>query len=342
MKVTIQDIAKAANVAKSTVSKVLNDSPKISQETKERVREIMRQMNYTPSSIATRLAKRSSRNIGLLIDMTNESEYMNPFFYNIMVGIESVIGPQTYELTIANVQPDDPERDIMNRLVRSGRIDGLITNNVILNDGMVDSLTELGFPFVSMGEYGSRDVPWVDYDNEAGGAMLTGHLLAQGYADIAFVGGESGEKIYEKRHQGYAQSLVQAGHLLDEERTVNGVADENLGYRSTLELLRSSHPPDAVVCMNNYVAFGALKAAEQSGVSIPGRFGIATFDDFPFSPYTNPPLTSLFIHTFELGATAGRMLLERIDAPALPPSSLLLQPELIVRRSTERTEAGRE
>lgn len=338
MKVTIQDIANAANVAKSTVSKVLNDSPKISEETKRRVREIMRQMNYTPSSIATRLAKRSSGNIGLLIDMSRENEYMNPFFYNIMVGIESVIGPLAYELTIANVQSEDPERHILNRLVRNGRVDGLVANNAILNDAMADGLLELGFPFVSMGEYTARQVPWIDYDNEAGGRLLTAHVLSQGYGGVAFIGGETGERLYDKRRQGYVRALLEAGRPVRDDRIRTGVADESLGYRAVLELLRGDDAPDAVVCMNNYVAFGALKAAQEAGVDVPGRLGIATFDDYPFSPFTNPPLTSLFIDTFELGAAAGRMLLERMKHPDPdgPCASLLMQPELRIRASTLR------
>ncbi|GIP53194.1 LacI family DNA-binding transcriptional regulator [Paenibacillus vini] len=342
MKVTIQDIAKAANVAKSTVSKVLNDSPKISKETKTRVREIMEQMNYTPSSIATRLAKRSSHNIGMLIDMARESEYMNPFFLNIISGIESVIGPMKYELTIANMQQDDPERNVINRLVRSGRIDGLIANNAIMSEDMVKTLNSLDFPFVTIGEFHSFPVPWADYDNAEGGRMLTGHLLDEGYRDIAFIGGEPLERIFTKRHQGYRQALLEAGIPYREDRTIHGVADENHGYQAVLELLRSDHPPDSLVCMNNYSAFGALKAIQQAGIAIPGEIGIATFDDYPFSPHTNPPLTSLFIDTFQLGATAGRMLIEVMNQPDLPYPSLLLQPKLNIRESTLKRKAGLE
>lgn len=109
MKVTIKDIAQAAGVAKSTVSKVMNDSPKISEETKTRVRDIIKQMNYTPSSIATGLARQSSNTVAILIDMSKESEFLNQFFYNIIGGVESVIGPLKYELTIANIQHDQAE-----------------------------------------------------------------------------------------------------------------------------------------------------------------------------------------------------------------------------------------
>ena len=134
MKITFMDFARASNFEKSTVSKVLIDSPNISAGTKARVRQIMKDMNYTPSSMATRLAKQKSYNIGLLIDMSQEQAYLNPFFCHIMVGIERAISPRNYDLTVVNVQAGDAleERYYTKRLVMSKRIDGLITNNSIL------------------------------------------------------------------------------------------------------------------------------------------------------------------------------------------------------------------
>ncbi|MFC5704060.1 LacI family DNA-binding transcriptional regulator [Cohnella faecalis] len=338
MKITIQDIANAANVAKSTVSKVINDSPKISGETKRKIREIMKEMNFTPSSIATRLAKQSSFNIGLLFDMSQDKDYLDPFFYNIMVGIESVIGPLKYEMTMANVHHNDPDRHFLKRLVLSRRIDGLIGNNANLTNEAAAKLEELRFPFVLMGEYDAFPVSWVDFDNAEGGRMLTGHLLEQGYRDIAFIGGEREERLFENRHRGYSDSLRAAGLPISAERTFHGIADDSHGYESVLSMLRSApgERPDAIVCMSNQVAFGALRAAKEAGVQIPNELGIATFDDFPFSPHTSPPLTSLLIDTFKLGSAAADMLIERISYPELPRRNLLLQPELIVRESTAR------
>ncbi|SDE22186.1 transcriptional regulator, LacI family [Paenibacillus sp. UNCCL117] len=339
MKITIQDIAHAAQVAKSTVSKVINDSPRISEETKQRVRAIMKEMNYTPSSLATTLAKQSSFNIGLLIDMSKENEYMNPFFYNIMVGIKSVTGPLKYELTLSSIHDGGPESHFLKRLVLSRRIDGLIANNAIMTDDIAHKLNELRFPFVVMGEYPSAPSTWVDYDNMEGGCLLTKHLLTQGYRKIAFIGGERGERLFEKRFQGYANTLRQAGLQPNEAYTLNGPSDETHGCRAVSALLPldCASRPDALLCMNNYVAFGALKTAREAGIPVPVQLGIATFDDYPFSPHTSPPLTSLHIDTLQLGVTAGKMLMERIRTPDSSQRSLLLSPELIVRESTNRS-----
>ncbi|MCL6603882.1 MAG: LacI family transcriptional regulator [Paenibacillus sp.] len=336
MKVTISDIAKAANVAKSTVSKVLNDSPKISQETKRKVRDIMKQMNYTPSSIATGLARQSSYNIGLLVDMSKESEFLNQFFYNIIGGIESVIVTMKYELTISNVQHNNPEGHFLNRLVLSKRVDGIIANNSVLTEELSNELIRLQFPFVSIGEL-AGSVGWVDFDNELGGRMLTAHLLEQGYSDVAFVGGEQNEKIFTHRCNGYLQALHQSGRTVHKDWIVNCKADEHEGYQAALKLLQGEQRPDSIVCMSNYTAFGVLQAAKELGIHVPTQLGVAAFDEYPLSRYTTPPLTSLNIDTFKLGVSSGHLLMDRILHPDMPPQHVLLEPELIQRESTQRS-----
>ncbi|MDQ0193817.1 LacI family DNA-binding transcriptional regulator [Paenibacillus wynnii] len=335
MKVTISDIAKAANVAKSTVSKVLNDSPKISQETKQRVREIMKQMNYTPSSIATQLARQSSYNIGLLVDMSKESEFLNQFFYNIIGGIESVIVSLKYELTLSNVQHSNPEGHFLNRLVLSKRVDGIIANNSVLTEELSAELGRLQFPFISIGEL-AGSAGWVDFDNELGGRMLTSHLLEQGYSAVAFIGGEEKEKIFTHRCNGYMQALHQSGFTVHKEWIVNCKANEHEGYQAALKLLQGENPPDSIVCMSNYVAFGVLQAAKELGINVPSQLGVAAFDEYPLSRYTTPPLTSLNIDTFKLGVSSGHLLMDRILNPNMPTRHVLLEPELIPRESTLR------
>jgi DNA-binding LacI/PurR family transcriptional regulator len=335
MKVTIKDIAQAAGVAKSTVSKVLNDSPKISQETKTRVRDIIKQMNYTPSSIATGLARQSSYTVALLIDMSKESEFLNQFFYNIIGGVESIIGPLKYELTIANIQHDHTEGHFLHRLVLNKRVDGIIANTTVLTPDLCAELNRLGFPYISVGEI---DPPgsWVDCDNELGGAMLTRHLLEQGYSSVAFIGGQQNEPLFLRRIAGYGKELGRAGLPVRSDWMINGRADEEDGYEAAYHLLQSADPPESMVCMSNYSAFGVLKAARELNVQIPSQLGIATFDEYPLSPYTTPPLTSLNMDTFQLGVSAGRLLMDKLGSTDTTVSGQLLEPELIPRLSSMR------
>lgn len=333
MKVTINDIAKAAGVAKSTVSKVINDAPTISEATKQKIREIMKQMNYIPSSIATQLARQKCFNVGLVIDLSRGNHFLNHFFYNIIGGVENVVGKMNYELTISNMEIGGSD-NFLNRFVLSGKVDGLVLDNSILTPEIAEELNELGFPFVSIGEMDS--INWVDIDNRTGGKMVTDHLLGQGYRKLAFVGGEDREPIFQHRYEGFRQALEQFGGESTRHFVKPGFAVEANGHRLMSELLDSGDVPDAVVCMNNYIAFGVLNAVRERGFSIPEEMGIVTFDDYPLAQFTTPPLTCLDNDTFELGILAGTMLMNRINDPDLEDNERLIEPRLIVRESSRR------
>ncbi|MCZ8520753.1 MULTISPECIES: LacI family DNA-binding transcriptional regulator [Paenibacillus] len=332
-KVTINDIARAANVAKSTVSKVMNDAPTVSPDTKRRVRAIMKQMNYTPSSIATQLARRSSSTIGLLVDLSRKADFLNHFFYTIIGGIENVAGPLHYELTISNIQSAG-EDNFMNRLVRGRKVDGLIMEKSILTREQLEELIALQFPFVSIGAIADApDVSSVDIDNKLGAQMLTEHLLGQGCRRLAFLGGDPSDSIFESRRSGFAGSLEQHG-LQGSVACGEGTVPE--GYRLMRERLASGEIPDGVVCISNYIAFGVLQAVQERGLRIPEDICIVTFDDYPLAPYTTPPLTCLLLDTFELGAEAASMLMERMDGSPCPVENRLITPTLIPRQSSLR------
>ncbi|MBD3918682.1 LacI family DNA-binding transcriptional regulator [Paenibacillus sp. PR3] len=343
-KITINDIAKAAGVAKSTVSKVLNDAASISEETKRKVRDIMKEMNYTPSSIATQLARKSSFNVGLLIDLSRKDDFLNHFFYAIIGGIESVIGKHQYELTICNASSnpggENESPDFMNRLVRNGKVDGLIMDSSIWSAETERLLSELQFPYVLIGD-APAEVTYsaVDIDNENGGRLLAQHLIAQGYKRIAFICGEGeGEPLFDRRVSGCANALREHGLALESRLVLAGTANEANGrlFMEQLLALPAEEQPDAVICMNNYTAFGALEAARAAGVSLPSQLGIATFDDYPLAPYTNPPLTCLKMDTFELGVQAAHMLMTRISQPSAAAEQRLIPAALITRASTVR------
>lgn len=348
-KITINDIAKAAGVAKSTVSKVLNDAASISDETKRKVREIMKEMHYTPSSIATQLARQSSCNVGLLIDLSRKDDFLNHFYYAIIGGIESVVGKRQYELTICNanqpsVAADDDSGDanaepnFMDRLVRNRKVDGLLLDSSICSPATEAMLMELQFPYVLIGDAPSgASYSAVNIDNEEAGRMLASHLIEQGYRRIAFIGGDGeGEPLFAMRLQGCKQAHLDHGLALNAKLIVTGAANETNGrlFMDQLLALPESERPDAVICMNNYTAFGALEAARSAGVSVPGDLGIAAFDNYPLAPYTNPPLTCLNMDTFELGVQAAEMLMTRISDPSAPAEHRLLPATLIAREST--------
>lgn len=339
MRVTINDIAKAAQVAKSTVSKVINNSPTISEATRARVLEIMREMNFTPSSAATQLAKKMTYTVGLVIDMDRRNDFLNPFFYNIIGGVESVVGARQYDLTISNIR--NRETGVLQRFVYNQKLDGLILHTLTAEPRVLEELERLSFPYVVVGKptFDAKQVsvPWVDADNAAGGETAAFHLLEQGYRRIAFIGGDFGEPLAASRLEGFLRlrpQLEKHGALA---RSLAGPSNEAGGYRMMLELLDGDDPPDSAVCINNYVAYGALKALEERGISLPGQFGMIAFDDYPLAPYTTPALTCLDIDTFEIGARAASLLFDIISDPAVSKAPVAIKPSLISRGTTNRT-----
>lgn len=341
MKVTIKDIAKAANVAKSTVSKVLNDSPNISIATKVRIREIMKQMNYIPSSLATGLARQKCHNISLIIDLSRRNDFLNFFFYNIIGGIESVVGPNNYELTISNVGREE-SREYLTRYVLSQKADGIIIDNSILTNDSAEDLRNLGFPYVLIGEWsGPKMVPCVDINNRLGATMLTQHLLEQGYRKLAFIGGRNNEPLFESRSAGVIDALLLEDVEGNPLRVYPDGNTEKAGYHIVSTILEHGEIPDALVCMNNFVAFGALKRLKEKGISVPQEIGIVTFDNEPLAPYTTPALTCLHLDTFGLGAGAAELLMSQIQEESQANQDKFLQqkwliPELIVRESSTK------
>ncbi|MNO45721.1 Catabolite control protein A [compost metagenome] len=339
MKVTINDIAKAANVAKSTVSKVINDSPNISEATKERIRAIMKEMNYIPSSIATGLAKRKCSNIALMIDLSRRNDFLNNFFYNIIGGVESIVGPQDYDLTICNVTQGE-SRMFLNRYALSQKADGIIIDNSILDKDTAADLENLKFPFVLLGDLESKQKFYsVDIDNRHGAIKITQHLLTEGYRRIAFIGGQKNESLFLRRFAGYSDILRSEGLGVNPVWCFpEGNAEED-GYEIVKKMLDLPIVPDAIICMNNYVAFGALRRLQEEGISVPNDMGIVTFDNEPLAPYTTPPLTSLHMDTFDLGVKSAEMLVDIIQDCGLTNKEAHLmqtwiEPQLVIRESS--------
>lgn len=335
MKVTINDIAKAAQVAKSTVSKVINNSPTISEATRNRVLDIMKEMNFTPSSVATQLAKKITYTVGLVIDMDRKNDFLNPFFYSIIGGVESVVGSRQYDLTISNIRNRDT--DMLQRFVYNKKLDGLILHTLTAEPHVLAELERLSFPYVVVGKPTfDVEAPWVDADNAAGGEMAAFHLLERGYRRIAFIGGNFEEPLAASRLKGF----MRTGPVLEKHgaraMSLDGPSDEATGYRIMRELLNGDSPPDSIICINNYVAFGALKALQEQGISLPGEFGIVAFDDYPLAPYTSPALTCLDIDTFEIGARAAELLLDIIANPETSKAPITIKPNLVPRGTTER------
>lgn len=337
MGATIQDVADRAGVSKSTVSRVINDSDAISEETKERVRRAMKELDYVPNSIARNFANQNTRNIALIVDIDNASAFKNPFFYEELHGIETVIYQEDYCLIIANTRSMGGHRNAIDNIVLQKRADGVIIPATIVSHEIVRLLKDHDVPFVVAGEplCCADEVNWVDINNRQAGSQAARHLLEKGYRRLAFISGGMENKFNQNRYEGYRQALAEAGAVFREDYVRTGGADTGDGERMMRELLRLESPPDGVVCSDNVLAHGVIRACKKAGLTVPRDVGIVGFDNY-LAEFMDPLLTTVDINVFELGVQSGSVLMRLIKSKQAGSKQILISTELIERASSDK------
>ncbi|AEC02272.1 LacI family DNA-binding transcriptional regulator [Parasphaerochaeta coccoides] len=336
MPITIHDIAKAANVSPSTVSRVLNESMSISEKTKKKIRDVMEKLDYHPNSNARRLATGNSQAVGLVVDMDNQSAFSNYFFNNSVFGIEQTARDFAYNLLIAHVDADDANEQTIGSLIYERKVDGLVLPPAIVRNRLVKDLEKDEFPFVILGEPGTleNECSWVDVNNAQGAEIAVNHLRKTGYSHMCYIGGTIGQVFVRNRVQGYRNALLANGAKNEDMRFFE-CEDSAEASRKIVANLEKTMMPDAFICNDNVIAFGVLQALKDRGISVPDEAGVIAFDNYPLAEYIEPSLTVIDVDTRQLGAQAMMMLMQKIEGNK---SILHLQisPGLIIRKSTRK------
>ncbi|MCI8462497.1 MAG: LacI family transcriptional regulator [Lachnospiraceae bacterium] len=331
MSVTIRDVAAAAGVSKATVSKVLNNSYTISKETTDRVNEVIREMGYLPNRRAQSFASRSTKTILFLARMQHGVGFDNPHLFEILAGIESALSQKGYGLIVKKASAEELCGHF-DELLRSEYVDGAILHASVVSREAAGLLAESEVPYIVVGMPDfSNHLCWIDTDNSVAGETAARHLLQCGYERIAFIGGPEEDRISAHRKNGVMAALN--GRLPEEYLRV-GRADSAGGRQEAEVLLGLPEPPDAVICANQYIAFGCVGALKASGVRIPEETAVITFDDFPFSRVMEPELTVVNLDMYDMGEQAAKLVLRRIKKPQLVVQSQTTLPVLIRRGST--------
>ena len=338
MQATIRDVAFHAGVSPSTVSRVLNGSCPISAETKERVYTVVRELGYHPNSLAQSFVKGRAGAVALVLDASATEAFSNAFFNRSVFAVETVMQQHGYNLIISNDRRAERHRSPIEEMVLSRRADGLLIPPAAAAAKLLDTLDDASVPFVVLGQPGlRRSCSWVDVDNAQGARQAVEHLIGQGYRRIAFLSDNHKALFTQNRLRGYAQ-VLELVELAHEEAMVPIFGSEAECRGAVSALMASPHPPDAFVCGNNALAFHALQAVKERGLSVPGDVGIVTFDNFPLAEYTEPPLTSVDVDTYMLGQRAASLLIEKIEGRQKAEETLMLSTQIIVRQSSKRRE----
>lgn len=326
---SIYDVAREARVSVFTVSAVINNKGRVSTTLARRVGTAIEKLSYRPNLLARSLARQRTHTIGVIV-----SDIANPFFPAIVRAAEDAAQKAGYSILLCNSDDEMDKEDRYVELLLSKRVDGIILNKTHgkLSNLQRDLLKKTNVPLVLL----MRTCPGlkadvVQTDDEAGAFEATSHLARNGYRRIALVGGPSDVSNARSRTRGYIRALAENGLRHEPKLIFEGDYRLDSGYRAGLALL--PRRPDAVLVTNYLMTVGLMNAASEIGISCPEDFALVSFDDYPWLGCFRPRLTTIELPKYELGETAVRLLLERMEGNRTRQEVVTLAPQLRVRES---------
>lgn len=332
-KVTLRDVARLADVHPATASRALNAETRslVRETTAERVEAAARTLDYRPDHAARSLKTRRSSTVGVIVpDLTN------PLFPPIVRGIEDRLTPRGYVALLGNTDNDDDRERRVLEGMRDRHIDGLIVATARRRHPLLVESARSGVPLVLVNRVvDDHRLPSVSVDDPLGARQSVAHLVSLGHRRIAHVAGPQQLSTGHGRYRGFVGGLEACDIEPDARLVVFADSfSEAEGFRRTEQLLASTRGVTAIVAGNDMLALGALRALAVAGRSCPGDISLVGFNDMPFMDRIAPPLTTVRLPHYEVGAVAADLLLERLADPEAPVKILFLAPELVVRLST--------
>lgn len=334
MGATIKDVAKRAGTSTATVSKVMNGSYSISQETANRVRRAMEELDYHPNLRAKNFARQSARTIVFVAELGKGTGFSNPHMFEILCGLEQVLAEREYALEVRNITAQSCA-DFIQDTAESKQADGFVIHASVISQELDELLFRQEIPHIVIGNPNfNSHFCWIDIDNRLAGELAAKHLLERGCQSVAYIGGKPEDQISARRLDGVLTVLQEHDVLLPREYVKKGESVCDSGYRMTMEILEARRRPDALVCADNYIAYGCVNALHDRGILIPEEMKVITFDDYPFSQILKPMLSVVNIDVYDMGVQAGKYILQKIKRPNLYVQSHITFPTLIAREST--------
>ncbi|TFD99273.1 LacI family DNA-binding transcriptional regulator [Jeotgalibacillus salarius] len=339
MSVTIKDVAKAANVAPSTVSRVIANNPRISERTKVKVREAMDQLGYHPNFIARSLANQSTQVIGLVTPGSSDVFFQNPFFPTVLRGLNEGAHEHQYALQLVTGKNEEDIYNGVVQMVQGGRVDGVVLLYSKVEDRILSYLQERNFPFVMIGKPYKmpESITHVDNDNIQAGFDATEFLIGIGHERIAFVGGDNKLVVTVERLEGYKEALKKAGLPYHPRYTVHETFLLEGGKDAICALMElpENERPTALLVTDDLMSLGVLNTLSELDMTVPEDISIISFNNVLFSEMSRPPLTSVDINIFQLGYEASSQLIKRVEHKDEPHHRITVPHHIIARFSTE-------
>ena len=326
---TLHDVAVKAGVSKTTVSHVINATRFVEEETRQRVLQAIQELHYRPNAAARSLTTGRTGTVGIVV-----SDASNPFFGELLLGVEEVLRPQNYALMICNTNETlEYEAHYLNLLLNQ-RVDGIIaaaTSQPWIELSKAE-VQQTPVVFVDRA-FDNLDGFFVGVDNKAGAYQGTQHLIQCGYRKIGILAGLDRLSTMRERLDGYCQALQDAGLPINKEWIIPSRLSVDGGRQAMSELFCQPDVPEAVFINNNLLALGALLEMRELGLDCTEDIGIVSFDDHPWAAVSCPPLTVVRQPTRKLGQVSAEMILALINNQPVPEKRVILNCELVERQS---------
>lgn len=329
----LEDIARKTGVSRSTVSRVVNNHPSVSDEVRQRVLAAIEETGYRPHAAARTLASQRSATLGLILPQSVGAFFTDPYYPHLIKGIAQACNQHEYTLALFLVATQEDEQRVFPRLARQGLLDGVIIQSGHRGDQwIIGRMVDAKIPLVVAGRPFCYDnVSYVDVDNINAAYSAVVHLVRLGRRRVATITGPLASTVGIDRLEGYRKALVERGLTPDETLIVEGDFTEGGGFYAMQRLLPAR--PDAVFAASDIMALGAMRAIRQAGLRIPDDIAIVGFDDLPLASQAEVQLTTVRQPVVPLGIQTVELLLDIIENGIEPPRRIILGTELVVRAS---------
>lgn len=325
--ITLKMVAERAGVSVNTASRAINNKSDINEETKKRVLKVAQELGYVQNATAVALRTKKTRTLGVVI-----ADNRNPFYAEVLNGIEEAAREKNYHIILANTQRDYQKEEEAINLLLAKRVDGLLITPVQDRNDDIKKLIEANIPFVIVGrDFENIEVDAIYNDEVKGGFFATEYLIKKGHKRIAFINGFLHKSPAQGRLEGYKKALKEHGIPLVDMMVSVGDIDVEDGYERTKQMLEKNLDFTAIFAYNDMMAFGAMQVIKEKGLRIPEDIGLVGYDDIPFSSLISPSLTTIKLKKQELGAESVKLLLSRINGSREKMKKIMLNVELIVR-----------
>jgi LacI family transcriptional regulator len=333
---TIKDIAKAAGVSVTTVSRALNGYSDVNEKTREKIKQIAQELQYSPNTLARSLVMNKTKTIGLLVSGMTRGSIKDNFTYEILCGINDTTPSLDYDLIFFSTNTSKQKEKSYTQLCRERKVDGVIIQGIKTDDPYLREVIDSDIPCVLIDiPIEGASVGYITTDNVLGAKNAVKHLLQLGHKHIGMINGHNQAFVSQQRLEGYRLGLIEDNIDFNWNYVVNGAFDEDQAYLVSKKLLQTNPQLTAIFSASDVMALGVLRAAKELNRSIPDELSLVGYDDIVLASYVSPPLTTIAQDKYLMGQKAAELLVAMLQG-GIEERRIVIDTALVERSSTTK------